>query len=71
MLFRKSTVSVLALAAGAVTALVNRSSLAHDIEALHVHESHIAQGLALTMLVAVALGAGLVFTVLWRRRAKH
>jgi hypothetical protein len=69
MLFRKST--VLALAAAAMTALANRMSLAHDIEAIHVHESHIAQGLTLAMLAAVACGAGLVFAVLWRRRAKR
>jgi hypothetical protein len=59
------------LAAGIATALATGTALAHDIEAVHVHESHIAQGLALAMLAAVACGAVLVFTVLRRRQTKR
>ncbi len=55
----------------AISALVAGSSLAHEIEAVHVHESHIAQGVALAMLAAVAAVAVFVVTAYLRRRARR
>lgn len=53
------------LTAGVTTAvLAAGSAWAHDIEAAHVHESHIVQGLGLALLAA----AGCLGVVLLARR---
>jgi hypothetical protein len=54
----------------AVSALAAGSSLAHEIEAVHVHESHIAQGVALAMLAGAAVAVFFVVAYL-RRRARR
>ena len=51
----------------AITALAAGSSLAHEIEAVHVHESHIAQGVALALLVGVVISSFVVVAYLKRR----
>ncbi len=54
----------------AITALAAGSSLAHEIEAVHVHESHIAQGVGLAMLAGAVI-SGFVVVAYLRRRARR